>query len=429
MAETRQKSPAKGAGSKASAAALDALAEAVESGAGLPETARRAAAALGASVALIDSRGAVLAVAATSPSDESDLLSAIEGVTAIDLRVSEATVGQLRFRSRGEVPEPALLRMVTTLLALEVERTRAPERAGEAAVGSFVNAVLTREIADRRDLIARGKELGIDLEKGGAVLVVKLVPRQPAEGDWQARALTIVGRAVRGIAPGSLVSLRSDHVAVLVPGADESTSERAADSALRSVDDAMPGFAAVIGRSRLALDPMDMHRAAGEALLAANVASPDELGGPRVLSFDDTGAYRLLLPAMSDDPAELERFYQDTIAPLVAYDEQYGTELVMTLESFLANDGSMAATYKQLFTHRHTIRYRLERIKELTGLDVNSTDGRERLGLGLKAMRVLGVRAPSAPVFEPGAEGGRVPKPPTDEMHARRARTSSKPST
>ncbi len=132
---------------------------------------------------------------------------------------------------------------------------------------------------------------------------------------------------------------------------------------------------------------------------------------------------------MSDDPAELERFYTDTIAPLVAYDEQYGTELMLTLETFLANDGSMAATYKELFTHRHTIRYRLERVKELTGLDVNSTDGRERLGLGLKAMRVLGVRAPSAPVFEPGAESGRVPKPPTrrdarpPRAHQRRRRS------
>ena len=175
----------------------------------------------------------------------------------------------------------------------------------------------------------------------------------------------------------------------------------------------MPGFVVVIGRSRIAADPMDLHRAAAEALLAANVAvarrqDPES----RLLSFEDTGAYRLLLPAMSEDPAELERFYSDTIAPLIAYDEQYGTELVLTLETFLANDGSMAATYKQLFTHRHTIRYRLERVKELTGLDVNSTDGRERLGLGLKAMRVLGVRAPSAPVFEPGAESGRVPKPP-----------------
>jgi PucR family transcriptional regulator, purine catabolism regulatory protein len=328
------------------------------------------------------------------------------------LRVSEANVGQLRFRARGDLPEPALLRMVTTLLALEVERTRAPERAGEAAVGSFVKAVLDREIPDRRDLIARGKELGVDLDEGGSVLVVKLQARRPAEGDWQARALTIVGRAARGVAPGSLVALRADHVAVLVPRGDEGVGRRAAESALRAVDDAMPGFAAVIGRSRPALDPMDMHRAAGEALLAANVASPDEPTDLRILSFDDTGAYRLLLPAMSDDPAELERFYSDTVAPLVSYDEQYGTELVMTLESFLANDASMTATYKQLFTHRHTIRYRLERIKELTGLDVNSTDGRERLGLGLKAMRVLGVRPPSAPVFEPGAESGRVPKRP-----------------
>ena len=401
-------------GTANSAAALDALAESVESGAGLPETARCAAAALEATVALIDSRGAVLAVAAASPAEERELLSKRDGVTAIDLRVSEAVVGQLRFRVREDVPEPAVLRLVTTLLALEVERTRAPERAGEAAVGSFVNAVLDGDMEDRRDLLARGKELGVDLENGGSVLAVRIHPRVPAEGDWQARALTIVGRGARGAAPGALSSLRGEQIAVIVPG-DEALGRRAAQAVLRSVDDGMQGFGVVVGRSRMAVDPMDMHRAAAEALLAANVASPEHPDPEaRVLSFEDTGAYRLLLPAMSDDPAELERFYLDTIAPLVAYDEQYGTELVNTLEAFLANDGSMAATYKQLFTHRHTIRYRLERIKELTGLDVNSTDGRERLGLGLKAMRVLGVRAPSAPVFEPGAERGRVPKPASD---------------
>ena len=397
-----------------SASALDALAESVESGAGLPETARRAAAALDAIVALIDARGAVLAVAAGSPAEERELLSKHDGVTSIDLRVSESVVGQLRFRAREDVPEPAALRLVTTLLALEVERTRAPERAGEAAVGSFVNAVLDGAMDDRRDLIARGKELGVDLENGGSVLAVRIHPLVAAEGDWQARALTIVGRGARGVAPGALGALRGEQIAVLVPNPDEAVSRRAAAAVVRAVDDGMQGFAVVVGRSRMAVDPMDMHRAAGEALLAANVAAPSGDADSRMLSFEDTGAYRLLLPAMSDDPAELERFYSDTIAPLVAYDEQYGTELVHTLEAFLANDGSMAATHKQLFTHRHTIRYRLERIKELTGLDVNSTDGRERLGLGLKAMRVLGVRAPSAPVFEPGAERGRVPKPPSD---------------
>jgi sugar diacid utilization regulator len=399
---------------------LDALAEAVESGAGLHEIARAASAALSASAALIDARGAVLAVAAASPADERELLSDTEGVTAIDLRVADAGVGQLRFRAGRNPPEPAVLRMVTTLLALEVERTRAPERGGEAAVGGFVNAVLDGTIADTRDLIARGKELGIDLEHGGSVLVMHVHPRRPAEGDWQARALTVAARGARKVVPTAIAALRSDHIAVVVPGDDEGASKRAGESARRAIDAAMPSFVAMIGRSRIVRDPMEMHRAAGEALLAANLAVPGETAESKILAFEDTGAYRLLLPAMSKDPAELERFYSDTIAPLVVYDEQYGTELLRTLEAFLDNNGSMAVTCKQLYTHRHTIRYRLDRVRELTGLDVGSTDGRERLGLGLKSMHVLGIPAPNAPVFEPGAESGRVPKRQTDDVSARR---------
>jgi sugar diacid utilization regulator len=409
MPETRAKN-ATPRSPEAASTPIDRLAEAIESGAGLPATARAAATALGSSVALIDARGAVLAVAAASPSQERGLLAGEEGVTVIDLRVAEENVGQLRFRPNRDLPEPAVVRMVTTLIALEVERTRVPERAGEVVVGGFVNAVLDGAIADRRDLIARGKELGIDLAEGGAVLVARVYPRRPAEGNWQARALTLLARGARKVAPGALAALREDHIVLIVPTGDEALSRRAGKSALQAIDAAMSGFVVVIGRSRIARDAIDLERAASEALLAANVATPGDADESKLLAFDDTGAYRLLLPAMSEDLSELERFYTDTIAPLIAYDEQYGTELVNTLETFLANDGSMANTCKQMFTHRHTIRYRLERMRELSGLDVNSTDGRERLSLGLKAMRVLGVRAPSAPVFEPGAESGRVPR-------------------
>src|SRR5262249_59981984 len=114
---------------------------------------------------------------------------------------------------------------------------------------------------------------------------------------------------------------------------------------------------------------------------------------------------------MSEDPRELERFYAETIAPLVAYDEQYETELVATVEAYLDNDGNVAATAKQLFTHRHTIRYRLERVRELCGHDVSATEGREKLGLGLQAMRGLGIAPPRRPAFEPGARGGQGPAP------------------
>jgi DNA-binding PucR family transcriptional regulator len=112
---------------------------------------------------------------------------------------------------------------------------------------------------------------------------------------------------------------------------------------------------------------------------------------------------------MSEDPAELQRFYAETIEPLVAYDEQYETDLVATVGAFLEADGNVAGTAQRLFTHRHTIRYRLERVKELSGLDVGSTDGREKLSLGLKAMRVLGIAARGGPASEAGARGGRVP--------------------
>jgi DNA-binding PucR family transcriptional regulator len=70
----------------------------------------------------------------------------------------------------------------------------------------------------------------------------------------------------------------------------------------------------------------------------------------------------------------------------------------------------VAGTAQRLFTHRHTIRYRLERVRDLSGLDVGSTDGREKLSLGLKAMRVLGIAHRSGPAREEGAGGGRVPR-------------------
>ncbi len=113
---------------------------------------------------------------------------------------------------------------------------------------------------------------------------------------------------------------------------------------------------------------------------------------------------------MTENPSELQRFYAETVEPLVAYDEQYETELLQTLETFLEADGNVAGTAQRLFTHRHTIYYRLERMRELTGLDVSSSDGREKLSLGLKAMRVLGISSARGPASEDGARGGRVPR-------------------
>jgi sugar diacid utilization regulator len=387
---------------------LDALSEAVESGAGLPAVARAAARVLDASVALIDRSSSVLAVAGASPDQEERLLAAGEGVTTTELRVADTTVGELRYRAKSP-PAPAIARMVTTLLALELERSRAPEWASEEVASAFVDDVLARRVTDRGDIVARGAELGADLDRGAGVLVLRAAPRAAQTGEWRGRVLTLSLRALRSLAPGSLATTAdadpAAEVAVIVPAEDDERLARAAAGLARELADSLSGFHLTIGRSRRSADPVDLYRAGSEARLAVNVG---EAEGRPLLAFEDTGAYRLLLPAMSDDPAELERFYAETIQPLADYDEQYETELVTTVEAYLDNDGNVAATAKQLFTHRHTIRYRLERVRELCGHDVSSTEGREKLGLGLKAMRVLGIASPRGPALEPGAGGGKV---------------------
>jgi sugar diacid utilization regulator len=387
---------------------LDALSEAVESGAGLPAVARAAARLLDASVALIDRSSSVLAVAGASPDQEERLLSAGEGVVTAELRVADTTVGELRYRAKTP-PAPAIARMVTTLLALELERSRAPEWASEEVASAFVDDVLGRKVTDRGDIVARGAELGADLDRGAGVLVLRAAPRAAQTGEWRGRVLTLALRALRSLAPGSLATTddaeRMAEVAVIVPAEDDDRLARAAAGLARELADSLSGFHLTIGRSRRSADPVDLYRAGSEARLAVNVG---EAEGRPLLAFEDTGSYRLLLPAMSDDPAELERFYAETIKPLSDYDEQYETELVNTVEAYLDNDGNVAATAKQLFTHRHTIRYRLERVRELCGHDVSSTEGREKLGLGLKAMRVLGIASPRGPASEPGAGAGKV---------------------
>jgi DNA-binding PucR family transcriptional regulator len=408
--QAERKTPAKGD----TEGLLEQLSAAIESGAGLPAVTRAAAQALGASLALIDRSSAVLGVAASSQAEEKKLLSGADDVERVELRVADAVVGELRFRSRGDAASPVVARMVSTLLALEVERSRSSEWASDEAASAFVRALLGRQVTDRGDIVARAGELGAAVERGAGVIVARAVPMTAQAGDWRGRVLTVALRAVRSVGSGSVGALgegETAEVVALVPTGEDEQLARAAQALERELGAALAGFGITVARSRWTEDPVDLYRAGKEAELAANVA---EAEGRTLLAFEDTGAYRLLLPAMSEDPGELESFYEETLAPLAAYDEQYETELVKTVETYLDNDGNVAQTAASLFTHRHTVRYRLERVKELTGHDIGSSEGREKLSLGLKAMRVLGIATAAGPATEPGAEGGRVRLPAED---------------
>lgn len=375
---------------------------------GLPALVRAVAALLGASVAVRDDHGTVHAVAARSPADEQALLSGGDRVETVALTVAGGTAGVLALRRpAASVRPPAELeQLVVALVAERLAGLRAPERPDTARAERFLRGLGGPERLPGAELAAELEELGLGLEAGVVLVAVRARVLSAEEEDWRDRVGVALERAARAVGPRALTgvaergdSLYAEALALLPVAGDDGDGARATARIVRELEAALPAHALALGRSRVARTAAELGRIGDEALLAINVAEgtePDE-HGHRVLAFEDSGSYRLLLGALGDDPAELERFYAETIAPLVAYDAQYETTLVLTLATYLDADGSVAGTAQRLFTHRHTIRYRLERVRELSGFDVGSSDGRERLGLGLKAMRVLGIATAAGP--------------------------------
>ena len=111
------------------------------------------------------------------------------------------------------------------------------------------------------------------------------------------------------------------------------------------------------------------------------------LAGASLSGQEET--YRLLIGVLLRDPEELASLRARTISPLVAYDTKNDTELLATLETFLAHDGSTTETAEAMNLHRHTVGYRLSRVQEVSQLSPYESEGRERLSLGLKAHQIL----------------------------------------
>ena len=117
-----------------------------------------------------------------------------------------------------------------------------------------------------------------------------------------------------------------------------------------------------------------------------------------------TGTYRLLFRVLASHPEEVRSFYEDTVAPIVRYDDQYRTDLVATLEAYFEHNCNMNATAAAIFAHRHTVAYRLERVKELTGLDPDAVRGSRAAGAG--AQGIPNHRALAAAVVRVGGSRG-----------------------
>jgi len=232
--------------------------------------------------------------------------------------------------------------------------------------------------AEGTDVVRRAARLGCELNRGALGLVAEIRSRKPRgaaaliESEW----------------PGSLAELIEDRVYAILParGGDEAP-ERALEAARRLV--ARLRSHGPAAASSFYADPADLDQAVREAELVLEVVRRDDRLAEQIEAGAGDGVYRLLFRALISDPGEVRSFYEDTIAPVVEYDRQYRSELLATLEAYLAQDCNMNATAREIYAHRHTVAYRLERVRELSGLDPTSSADRERLGLGIKAFRIL----------------------------------------
>ena len=291
--------------------------------------------------------------------------------------------------------------------ALERAREEVRTETESRLRGDLIEELTAGEVVSRESIVRRARHLGADLS-GGAVALVGTLQDPHTEGrvitdPRLVRRFLQQARAAMDIHwPRALVDWNEGRLIALLPpntaaAAGLSHDEIAAlaftlgKRLLAATRETVPGLVLTLALSRYTPEPERLGAALDEARLALSIG--ERLGRVgEVVTFEETGTYKLLFQILADRPQELTSFYEQTLAPLVAYDEQYQTELVGTLSTYLGHDCNLAATASTLFTHRHTVRYRLDRIAELSGLDIAKTDDREKLSLGLKSMRLLGRR-------------------------------------
>jgi GAF domain-containing protein len=207
----------------------------------------------------------------------------------------------------------------------------------------------------RGDLEGRAARLDCDLDHPHVVLVAE---------PW-GEALP---RALRAIAPGSLFDHREDSLRALVrlvTASDESFLERLRRVHAELEEPVAIGVSSVCrGEAAFAAGFVE----ARQALLGTVVLA----GTPTVLAYDDLGAYKYLLRVAVD--GGIRDATVDAVGKLAEYDAQRGAQLVATLEEFLHRHGSISATSEALYVHPNTLRQRLRRIGELSGLDLRRDD-------------------------------------------------------
>ena len=233
---------------------------------------------------------------------------------------------------------------------------------------------------------AKASEAGCEL--GGPHLYLHAEPgpgSDDASAAWPAGSGKLEAQ-LRRLHPRAFFDSRHDRLRALVPipGDGETIAEelRVACEPLAREE------SLIVGLSDVDRGAASARRRMREAADAARIGGSLVAGGG-ALRYQQLGAYRYLAHLQAED-APRDR-YRSSVERLGDYDRRRGTDLVETLERFLADRGSVAASARALYVHPNTVRQRLERIERVAGLDLASEDLLS-LELALKLSRLHGER-------------------------------------
>jgi purine catabolism regulator len=300
---------------------------------------------------------------------------------------------------RGDRPEPfhqVVAHHLATAIALELAKAQAVARTERRLLGDFLDALLEGELSGD-ETRRRLRFLGLGGVPGLAVLVAR--PEAPEGADEAVERLRrlVEDRLSRHPAP-YVCSVHDDLVVALFGAAEPAAARAQAEAVAEGV--LAGGAAARFGLGAPEADPRALRRAYQEARFALQAAAAVKAEGreraapTRVASVEDLGSHRLLLALQQD--AALEAFSRGLLGPLRAYDRRQHGDLVASLRAYLEHNGNWEAAARALGVHRHTLRYRIRRVAELTGRDLEAAADRVEFWLALQAAEVLGGRRGTA---------------------------------
>jgi PucR family transcriptional regulator, purine catabolism regulatory protein len=297
-----------------------------------------------------------------------------------------------------------VLHQAVTVVALELLRRHVAASTERRLAGDVLSELVTGTVAGT-DLARRLEPFGL----GGRVTALVLSPPSRAAGKagGPEACEAALAAALRDEAVSGLVATANSHVCALLPGfLDEELFELSQRVLERVVAKLGTAPAAGAGRAvaagdarrayheaRCALEARTLGRPIGAELHGhgANGNGSNGAGGasgkPTVATYRDLGSFQLLLSLQDSDALRL--FCESLLGPIETGEGHYGGELMRSLEAFIECNGQWEAAARRLYCHRHTLRYRIRKIEELTGRDLASARDRIEFWLALRGRELV----------------------------------------